>query len=621
MKKLLLVLLFIPLVSFGQTAEASKLLESGIKKVFEKNYNEALVDFNKAIELDKTGSLKPRIYFERAQLKRRNFNDYNGAFNDYNLSLKFNPNYIRALMYRGLLLQRNFLDFEAAEKDYRRSVEIDPECGACWMSLGYLSQTGAEIKDLEVYLENALKYGISLNFDGIFAPPFFIYGQLAVLKIREDDYLGAIESYQRLIDNYEEIDSDGDGKIDETGYLPDAYFQISLIYNENLENLEKALENINKSIEINPNDKDSYSLRAKIKYKKGEIESAISDYKIAKETITTTYYNSGYDPLFYYPYVNLHKDLDSIVLPLKINTRIDIKDIIGLDTSNDQFFMSLNYEVFSQIDQKFSNFKKDTLDLFNFENIIKPVYIVSDRYREEKLKYFGLENINITDDFSYLGSIETDFFHLWDLRDYPFDKQRLRFQVMAEIDSSIVRFSESKFHKSSFENVNGLKQGYKIEKIEFEEDFKEQVNEETFYPGIIRNEVYPIANFSIVISRSGGWLFLKLFLGSFLSFLISWIVFLIPVGEFDSRISLTVGGIFGAIGNRYFVDSTIPAVQYLTKADLINNTILALLILNVIVVIFQKNNLLKISLINNNKLVMVITGLIFVASIIIISLI
>ena len=39
---------------------------------------------------------------------------------------------------------------------------------------------------------------------------------------------------------------------------------------------------------------------------------------------------------------------------------------------------------------------------------------------------------------------------------------------------------------------------------------------------------------------------------SFLSFLISWIVFLIPVGEFDSRISLTVGGIFGAIGNRYF---------------------------------------------------------------------
>jgi len=283
--------------------------------------------------------------------------------------------------------------------------------------------------------------------------------------------------------------------------------------------------------------------------------------------------------------------------------------------------MSLNYEVFSQIDQKFSNYKKDTLDLFNFENIIKPVYIVSDRYREEKLKYFGLENINITDDFSYLGSIETDFFHLWDLRDYPFDKQRLRFQVMAEIDSSIVRFSESKFHKSSFENVNGLKQGYKIEKIEFEEGFKEQVNEETFYPGIIRNEVYPIVNFSIVISRSGGWLFLKLFLGSFLSFLISWIVFLIPVGEFDSRISLTVGGIFGAIGNRYFVDSTIPAVQYLTKADLINNTILALLILNVIVVIFQKNNLLKISLIKNNKLVMVITGLIFVTSIVIISLI
>jgi hypothetical protein len=48
-KKLLLVVLFVP-ISFliGQTAEASELLESGIQKVFDDRFDEALIDFNLA---------------------------------------------------------------------------------------------------------------------------------------------------------------------------------------------------------------------------------------------------------------------------------------------------------------------------------------------------------------------------------------------------------------------------------------------------------------------------------------------------------------------------------------------------------------------------------------------
>ena len=121
-----------------------------------------------------------------------------------------------------------------------------------------------------------------------------------------------------------------------------------------------------------------------------------------------------------------------------------------------------------------------------------------------------------------------------------------------------------------------------------------------------------MANYSIVISRSGGWLFVKLFLGSFLAFLISWIVFLIPNKEFDSRIGLTVGGIFGAIGNRYFVDSTLPAVQVLTKADMINNLILGLLILNILIVIIQKNQNIKFGKLEQNKFAMIFTGITFI---------
>ena len=611
MKKLLLFLLFVPLISFGQTAEASELLESGVQKVFDDKFDEALIDFNLAIEKDKKGSIKYKIYFERAQLKRRHLKDFNGALKDYNSSIRFNPNYVRAYVFRGLIYERNFRDSEAAENDYRRSIEIDPNCGACLIQLGFLSSR-IEPDEMIIHLEKALELGVDLDWDGKLDPNYYIYGQLASIKEVQGDYIGAIEYYQRLIDNYQELDTDGDGEIDDLDYLDDSHASISKIYFENLNEIDLALDFINRAIEINPANKDYYTQRAQIKYKTNDIESALEDYSTAKKTITKTYFNEAYYASNFYPYLELDRDLDSIELPITINTRIEVNDILGLDTTNDQFFMAVNYNVYSKLKPKFINYKKDTLTLFDLEKRISPFYVSSDKLYEKNLEYKGYDDINITDEVIYSGYIETDFFHNWNLKEYPFDTQKLQFKIGANIDTSIVRLNQSRFFKSTFTNVKGLKEGYQIDTIEFEEEFNEQTNEETFFPGVIRKAVYPVANYSIVISRSGGWLFVKLFLGSFLAFVISWIVFLIPNKEFDSRISLTVGGIFGAIGNRYFVDSTIPEVQVLTKADMINNMILALLILNVLIVIVQKNNKINFGLLEQNKFAMIFTGIAFV---------
>jgi len=378
MKKLLLLaLLIVPMVCFAQKNEANKLIESGIQKVFDDKFDEALIDFNQALEKDQKGSIKHKIYFERAQLKRREFKDFNGALKDYTSSIKFNPKYIRAYLYRGLLYERNFSDPEAAERDYRKSIAYDSECGACWMQLGYLSERLSSDEMLEA-TEKALKYGISLQFDGKFAPPFPLYGRLANIKSRDDDYLGAIESYQRLIDNYQEFDSDGDGEMDETAYLDGAYESISRIQYYVFNDSEKALENINKAIEINPDNKDYFTLRAEIKYKNEDIEGALEDYLTAKKTINKTYFNNTYNPSSYYPYKELHRNLDSIKLPITVNTRIEVSDILGLDTTNDQFFMAVNYNVYSKLGPKFINYKKDTLTLFNLEKRISPFYVSSD---------------------------------------------------------------------------------------------------------------------------------------------------------------------------------------------------------------------------------------------------
>ena len=591
-----------------------ELLDSGIKKVKENNFEAALKDFDMAIELNPSSNLAHEILFNRAQLKRIELKKINSALEDYNLAIELNKSFVKAYMYRSLLYKRNFKNKSRALEDLKKSIEIDSSCGACWMELGYSDQISFEEQFFA--LEKAFELGVDLDFNGVLEPSYYLYNQIANTRFHntdstDEDHIKTINYYQKCIDNHEKMDVDGDGEYDDAGYLEDSYYSQSMIYLEKLNQLIKALEKINKAIEINPLDKDFHVLKSKIYYKMDEIDNAIISYNNSKKIKPKLYYNDFFNNDSFYPYIDLNRDLDSISFPIKIKTKIDLEEIMGLDTRNNQFFMSLNYYFYTEQAPLFLNHKKDTINFVDFEQneYIKADIINSDRTEKNSRTYFGYDFI--TDNHMYYNSLKSDFFHNWDLSDYPFDTQKLQFEIKAEIDTSIVRFNESKFYKSSYNKVNGLIKGFNIDKIDFEEKFEVQPEVNTFYPGIIRETVYPIASFNIEVSRSGGWLFVKLFLGSYLAFLISWIVFLIPTKEFGSRISLTVGGIFGAIGNRYFVDSSLPVVQVLTKADIINNLILLLLIFNILIVIYQKNKKNSLKFINN-KTAMLFSGILFV---------
>jgi tetratricopeptide (TPR) repeat protein len=593
-----------------------ELLDSGLNKVKDNNFEAALKDFDMAIELNPSSNLAHEIFFERAQIKRKEFKKFNSALEDYNLAIELNPSYVKAYMYRSILNERNFKNDSKALEDVKKSIEIDSSCGACWMQLGYSDQISFEEQFFA--LEKALELGVDIDFNGVLEPSYYLYNQIATVRIfntdsTDEDYIESINYFQKCIDNYEKMDVDGDGEYDKAGYLENSYYMQANIYLEILNQPIIALEKINIAIEINPLNKDFHVLKSKIYYKMDEIDNAIKSYNISKKIKPKLYYNDYFANDSSYPYIDFDRKLDSISLPIKIKAKIDLEEIMGLDTRNNQFFMSLDYFLYTQQAPLFLNYKKDTISFFDFEEnkLIKPVIINSDRTEKKSLTYYGYDNINITDDYIYYSSVKSDFFHNWDLSDYPFDKQKLQFEIKAEIDTSIVRFNESKFYKSSYNKVNGLIKGFNIDKIDFEEKFEVQNEVNTFYPGINRETVYPIASFNIEVSRSGGWLFVKLFLGSYLAFLISWIVFLIPTKEFGSRISLTVGGIFGAIGNRYFVDSSLPVVQVLTKADIINNLILLLLIFNILIVIYQKNKKNSLKFINN-KTAMLFSGILFV---------
>ena len=90
MKKLLLVLLFVPLVCFGQTAEVY--YNSGVSKGNLKDYYGAIADYTKAIELNPDYA---DAYYNRGNAKR-SLKDYYVAIADYTKAIELNPDYADA---------------------------------------------------------------------------------------------------------------------------------------------------------------------------------------------------------------------------------------------------------------------------------------------------------------------------------------------------------------------------------------------------------------------------------------------------------------------------------------------------------------------------------------------
>ena len=205
------------------------------------------------------------------------------------------------------------------------------------------------------------------------------------------------------------------------------------------------------------------------------------------------------------------------------------------------------------------------------------------------------------------------------MREYPFDKQLLKIEFITPRDTSFVTIKEADGFPPSFnKNMDNFRDGYKILDISSEISYFETPYEAEFAPGEIRKEVGTKVTFNILVDRSGSYLFTKLFGGSFCAFIISWLTFFIPRKEFDSRISLNLGAIFGAIGNRYFVDSSLANIQVMTKSDVINYICIVLLVFNIVLIIVQRNNKVTWPFFEKSKNALVFSAMLFVTLILLV---
>ena len=293
----------------------------------------------------------------------------------------------------------------------------------------------------------------------------------------------------------------------------------------------------------------------------------------------------------------------------KINLKLylNLQDLNDVEIKNNFFNSEFRYEVLSK-NNMFLEYLMDDLKVDGLSDFVDLKY-----YTNLKSKVGVPVHSNDSLSYSSVHSLYAEFDHNWNVRNYPFDNPQLKIKFTSILDSSFLSLNpkDGKF-ASYLENIENLKDGFSVNSIDFKKNYISSENDPIDDSLNARNIVKEQIVFLINLNREGSWLYLKLFLGSFMAFLISWLVFFIPLKDFESRVELSIGAIFGAVGNRAYVESIMPDVQVFTKADMINNAIIFLIIFNIIVIMIQKNKYINLDFFESNWNSAIYTAFMFV---------
>ena len=300
----------------------------------------------------------------------------------------------------------------------------------------------------------------------------------------------------------------------------------------------------------------------------------------------------------YYPELILSEN-DSLNWPIEFEIAIDVRDIKGLEIGNESFFSKLVVSSYSKYDSIFITeegysqslkhrefFKLETKESALNTKKNKPILYQNNTEKFSQLFY---------DDF-YSKEVllyEAPFDVNWNLRNYPFDSQQLRFKFTTYVDSSIIKLKPSENFKSTFtKKMDNLADGITIDSISYSYEYNTDKHDIiTMSPDYYKPLVTETLVMTLNISRSGSWLFLKLFFGGILSFIISCLMFLLPITEeLESKFAIALGAIFGAVGNKYFIASELSGVQVFTKADFVSNFIILMVVVNMLIMILQTSD-------------------------------
>lgn len=155
----------------------------------------------------------------------------------------------------------------------------------------------------------------------------------------------------------------------------------------------------------------------------------------------------------------------------------------------------------------------------------------------------------------------------WKIENFPFDRQNLRFSIEnSQYDSDDLIFSEDTvgqhYSQWTFSEWTVIPDSFLIStRIK---NYETAFGDETLAKPHSEFSAFKV---QIGIERESWWLFLKLFIGMYISFLLSYLCFFIHRESVESRFSLSVGSLFAVIGNKYVVEASLPESSTYTLVD------------------------------------------------------
>ncbi|MFN8436760.1 MAG: hypothetical protein U0V72_03885 [Cytophagales bacterium] len=267
---------------------------------------------------------------------------------------------------------------------------------------------------------------------------------------------------------------------------------------------------------------------------------------------------------------------------------------------------------------------KNTPDTVKIGTYIMNIYDINFKDKEYSIKFWvwmkyknpvidfantieipGSKNIDKPDIMNYVDSTTGEILTLmkvncvinqsWSVEDYPFDEQKLNLRIENnKYDTRYVVFVKDKNNGELFDplfNVDGWKLNNHKQFID-SHTYKSNFGDESLLPSTKSN--YATYNLEFEIGREASGLFLKLFVGMYIAFLISCVSFLIHADHAEPRFSLPVGALFAAVGNKYIIDSILPESNSFTLVDTLHTltfiSIFVTITISSLSLIFYGNN-------------------------------
>jgi tetratricopeptide (TPR) repeat protein len=215
-------------------------------------YDQAIQDFNQAIELD-----PPNVgaYYNRG-LAHTNLRKHDQAIRDYNRVIELDPAFVTAYVNRGLT-SFNLGQHDQAIQDISKAIELNPRLAAAYNVRGIVNA------NLGKFDQAIRDYDKALGLSPRFVAAYINRGLANFNHARYDQ---AIQDFNRAIEL-------------------DPKLTVSHIYrglaHYTLGKYDQAVQDYNRAIELNPNQAVPYYNRARVYSRQERHEQALQDLKKA----------------------------------------------------------------------------------------------------------------------------------------------------------------------------------------------------------------------------------------------------------------------------------------------------------------------------------------------------